>query len=111
MDGNEHISLQDGRAAGQTVPHVHFHILPRKFKGDHFSEKNDAIYPALERSEGSLSSELQTMPQGSDVQPLKVDADEQRSPRSMDEMEKEAEWLRSFFDHTQVNAVVNNYKI
>jgi bis(5'-adenosyl)-triphosphatase len=42
---------------------------------------------------------MQTMvqQQDSDVQPLRVDADEHRLPRSMDEMEREAEWLRGFF--------------
>jgi bis(5'-adenosyl)-triphosphatase len=100
FDGNEHINSQDGKAAGQSVPHVHFHVLPRKLKGDRFSDKNDAVYPAIERSEEALPSELQTMALQHDreVQPLKVDADEHRPPRSMDEMEKEAEWLRGFFD-------------
>lgn len=99
-DRNEHANSQDGKAAGQSVPHVHFHILPRKLDGDRFSDNNDAIYPAIERSEASLPSELQTMTlqQVPGVQPLKVDADEHRPPRSMDEMEKEAEWLRGFFD-------------
>ena len=32
---------QDGPEAGQTIPHVHVHILPRR-KGDF--EKNDDIY-------------------------------------------------------------------
>lgn len=93
------IACQDGKAAGQSVPHVHFHVLPRKSKGDRFSDENDAIYPALERSEGALSSELQTITlwQNTDVQPLRVDADEHRPPRSMDEMEKEVDWLRHFF--------------
>merc|ERR1712066_685643 len=38
------INCQDGVAAGQTVPHVHFHILPRKF-GD-FENKGD-VYKKL----------------------------------------------------------------
>ena len=39
--------LQDGPAAGQTVPHVHIHVLPRKL-GDF--EPNDKIYDALDNS-------------------------------------------------------------
>lgn len=35
------IIIQDGRDAGQTVPHVHVHLLPRQ-PGDF--ERNDDIY-------------------------------------------------------------------
>nr|ABA91201.1 HIT domain containing protein [Oryza sativa Japonica Group] len=41
--------LQDGPQAGQTVPHVHIHVIPRK-KGDF--EKNDEIYDALPLTSG-----------------------------------------------------------
>ncbi|PPD90864.1 hypothetical protein GOBAR_DD12195 [Gossypium barbadense] len=37
-------TIQDGPKAGQTVPHVHIHILPRK-DGDF--ERNDEIYDEL----------------------------------------------------------------
>lgn len=33
------MSLQDGQAAGQTIPHLHVHIFPRKF-GDLLSDRN-----------------------------------------------------------------------
>ena len=36
--------FQDGAQAGQTVPHVHVHILPRK-SGDF--ENNDEVYDAV----------------------------------------------------------------
>jgi len=36
--------FQDGAQAGQTVPHVHVHILPRK-KGDF--ENNDEVYDVV----------------------------------------------------------------
>ncbi|SAM68572.1 related to Cobalamin synthesis protein [Ustilago bromivora] len=82
------VSIQDGEAAGQTVLHLHIHILPRK-KGD--IEPNDLIYEHLEQW-------------GFDIQKLlnkdtvhKVDADEDRKPRSRAEMHKEAAFLSSFF--------------
>ncbi|GMH50665.1 hypothetical protein TrRE_jg2374 [Triparma retinervis] len=39
------VAVQDGREAGQSVPHVHVHILPRQ-KGDF--ENNDQVYEELE---------------------------------------------------------------
>lgn len=39
------IAIQDGPEAGQTVEHVHVHVLPRK-KGDF--EHNDDVYKALD---------------------------------------------------------------
>jgi bis(5'-adenosyl)-triphosphatase len=86
--------LQDGKAAGQSVPHVHFHLLPRKAIGDYFSGNNDAVYPALENGEGNLASGLKNQ---ASHEPLTVDADEARLPRSPEEMEQEAQWLRTFF--------------
>lgn len=82
------VSVQDGEATGQTVPHLHVHILPRK-KGD--IEPNDLIYKHLEQW-------------GFDIKKLlnkdfthKVDANEDRKPRTRDEMQKEAAFLGSFF--------------
>ncbi|XP_054866851.1 bis(5'-adenosyl)-triphosphatase isoform X1 [Amphiprion ocellaris] len=40
------IAIQDGPEAGQTVKHVHVHVLPRK-AGDF--ERNDSIYDELQK--------------------------------------------------------------
>ncbi|EJU02704.1 HIT-like protein [Dacryopinax primogenitus] len=90
------IALQDGPAAGQSVPHVHVHILPRRFTD--FGGRNDAVYPALETNEAGLPGQLGAgAGKAADEKGrLRMDNDE-REPRSMEEMEKEADWLRGLF--------------
>lgn len=91
------------------MPHVHFHLLPRKLRGDRFGDNNDEVYPAIERATSTLPQDIEAaevaaakaeatgrIAQG--AEPLKVDADEDRKPRTMEEMTQEAEWLRTFFE-------------
>ena len=42
---------QDGPEAGQTVPHVHVHVLPRR-AGDF--ENNDEVYDAINTSDQNI---------------------------------------------------------
>lgn len=74
-------AIQDGSAAGQTVPHVHIHILPRR-NGDF--KVNDLVYEELNKADLS-----RTIP---------VDAKENRKPRSSHEMAEEANTLRNLFE-------------
>ncbi|KAB2062070.1 hypothetical protein ES319_A10G128000v1 [Gossypium barbadense] len=73
-------TIQDGPKAGQTVPHVHIHILPRK-DGDF--ERNDEIYDEIDVKENELKE--------------KLNLDKERKDRSREEMCKEAEEYRSLF--------------
>ncbi|CAN0876828.1 Bifunctional bis(5'-adenosyl)-triphosphatase/adenylylsulfatase FHIT, partial [Linum grandiflorum] len=73
-------AIQDGPQAGQTVPHVHIHILPRK--GGDF-ENNDEIYDAIDVKEKELKQ--------------KLDLDKERKDRSLEEMGQEAEEYRQLF--------------
>ncbi|CAO3626184.1 unnamed protein product [Mucor hiemalis] len=69
------LTIQDGPQAGQTVPHVHMHVIPRR-KGDWAD--NDDIYKELDEKKG-------------------VD-NEDRKPRTEEEMRDEANELRVYFE-------------
>lgn len=81
------LTVQDGPAAGQTVAHVHIHILPRR-KGDF--EPNDKIYDEIDKSSQDVVASLET-----GVNTLNLD--KERKPRSPDEMAAEAAELRKLF--------------
>jgi bis(5'-adenosyl)-triphosphatase len=84
------IAVQDGEEAGQSVPHVHAHVIPRG-KGD-FGGQVDQVYEKLEGEEGDVGKELKRRER------LKVEADEDRKARGLDEMEEEAKGLADEMD-------------
>ena len=82
------IAMQDGRSAGQSVPHVHVHILPRK--GNEFSPP-DRVHTAIER--GDMT------PEGNNeefqVEQMRIPP--RRGEEGMAQMEAEAENYKQFF--------------
>ncbi|MCJ1427271.1 hypothetical protein MMC29_005174 [Sticta canariensis] len=93
------IAIQDGADAGQSVPHVHAHIIPRK-KAD-LDERGgaDAIYGMLEGEEGDIGAHLQHRLVGRPKFP-RVD-EGARLPRSEAEMAEEAQRLALEIEKTQ----------
>ncbi|KAI5202291.1 bis-tetraphosphatase [Aureobasidium subglaciale] len=86
------IAIQDGKAAGQSVPHVHAHLIPRKGGDMDAQGGGDKIYEQLEGDEGDVGRHQRDSEGMRKAKFPKVE-DDKRKPRSMEEMEKEARWL------------------
>ncbi len=85
------VAVQDGRAAGQSVPHVHVHILPRS--GGDF-ERNDDVYDALEAwapTEDMVASKKKT--------DMEVPDDADRIDRTPEMMAEEAAMYRTILEN------------
>ncbi|GAA97808.1 uncharacterized protein L969DRAFT_96195 [Mixia osmundae IAM 14324] len=90
------LAVQDGKHAGQSVPHVHVHLIPRRALD--FGGETDRVYDELEQAEGSLKDEHEAQLR---VESLKID-DSARRRRSAEEMAEEAnEFAALFPDHQQ----------
>jgi len=82
------VTVQDGPSAGQTVPHVHVHVMPR-WPTDRFNASkagNDGVYSALNESERQTSS------------PTHMDEEFGVHERSRESMIAEGQQLREIMD-------------
>ena len=85
------IAMQDGVDAGQSVPHLHTHIIPRKIADLDERGGSDAIYSMIDSEDGNVGKHLREMSEHRPQFP-KVD-NEARKPRSQEEMAEEARIL------------------
>ncbi|GAP86109.1 putative bis(5 -adenosyl)-triphosphatase [Rosellinia necatrix] len=100
--GSFNIAIQDGAEAGQTVPHVHVHVIPR-IRGSTAKDPRtdgDAIYGLMANEPGNVGGALwdhvmRSRPQPGGGFPRVEDPD--RLARSMDDMEAEANTYRDVF--------------
>lgn len=91
------IAVQDGIHAGQSVPHVHAHIIPRKAADLDHRGGTDAVYDLLDGEEGDVGKAFRQGAGGSEASNRRtrfpVVDNEERKPRSAEEMKEEAETL------------------
>lgn len=89
--GGFNVAVQDGKVAGQSVPHVHVHILPRS-PGDF--EQNDDVYDELEAWAPTKAMSIQKLEDLKEAS-ASLPEDEDRNNRTMQMMEDEAMAYRS----------------
>jgi bis(5'-adenosyl)-triphosphatase len=110
------IAVQDGVHAGQSVPHVHAHIIPRKASDLDHRGGTDAIYDLLDGDEGDLeksfsavsgsaSKDVEATGAGSGTKRSRfpVVDNEERRPRGEEEMRDEAEMLAREMENEPVD--------
>ncbi|CZR62267.1 related to bis(5`-nucleosyl)-tetraphosphatase (asymmetrical) [Phialocephala subalpina] len=90
-DGSFNIAIQDGPESGQTVAHVHCHIIPRTKDS---SDEGDGIYDRLQGEEGNVGGGLWDLKRPTPIGKFPKIEDADRKPRSADDMNKEAAFLR-----------------
>lgn len=79
------VTLQDGKEAGQTVSHVHVHVLPRR---ENDFRRNDQVYEALHDLDIHEAFHAHTYPT-----PAKIPSDR----RTIEEMKVECDALKTLF--------------
>jgi bis(5'-adenosyl)-triphosphatase len=89
------IAIQDGVAAGQSVPHVHAHIIPRHEQDMDGRGGGDKLYEELEGRPGDIGAQLREEEESSQHRRPNFPKTEEggRKPRSMEVMQEEAAWL------------------
>ncbi|EXJ80840.1 hypothetical protein A1O3_07126 [Capronia epimyces CBS 606.96] len=103
------IAVQDGVDAGQSVPHVHVHVIPRR-RGDYDHKGGgDQLYNAMDGEDGDVGKAFLDMQRqrGELARQRKdfangPDGDSDRKPRNQEEMAKEAVWLREEMETDRV---------
>ncbi|KKY37542.1 putative bis(5adenosyl)-triphosphatase [Diaporthe ampelina] len=107
--GSFNIAVQDGPEAGQTVAHVHVHVIPRVrgLSSKPEDTAGDELYERMAREEGNVGGALwdrrqQQQRQSGSARPVAGGAfdrieDSQREARSMEEMVAEADVFRRAF--------------
>jgi bis(5'-adenosyl)-triphosphatase len=100
--GSFNVAIQDGAEAGQTVAHVHVHVIPRPKKES--STPSDEVYVQMASEAGNIGGALWDRDQTKRPVPggefPKIE-DSARRPRSMEEMVNEATELKDLLSEME----------
>jgi bis(5'-adenosyl)-triphosphatase len=90
------VAVQDGADAGQSVPHVHVHIIPRKSHDLDAQGGSDSIYGMMDSESGDIGKAFLALQKCREQRKSDRDftPDADRMPRSEQEMQEEAAWLQ-----------------
>lgn len=95
------IAIQDGAAAGQSVPHVHAHVIPRHMGDLDKKGGSDAIYEMINGDEGNVGKHMRDNQEREQHGFPKPDVGDERKARSVEEMNAEADWLAEEMNKTE----------
>ncbi|TEA14301.1 Bis(5'-adenosyl)-triphosphatase [Colletotrichum sidae] len=107
--GSFNIAVQDGADAGQTVSHVHVHIIPRipGETGKDGAGPRDEIYEQMANEDGNVGGKLWDAELGRRSEPggkfARIE-DAMRKARSMDEMVAEAREYQALLREMSVSS-------
>jgi bis(5'-adenosyl)-triphosphatase len=101
-DGSFNLAIQDGAEAGQTVPHVHVHVIPR-IRNATAKETSpgagDELYVRMASEEGNVGGALWDWARrprpGGAFPPIE---ESERKARGMEEMVEEAQLYRRLLE-------------
>lgn len=92
------VAIQDGVDAGQSVPHVHVHIIPRTAHDLEHQGGSDSIYGMMDGEPGNVGKAFLAMQQAREQRQshrgFSAGPDSDRKARSEEEMHEEAEQLK-----------------
>ncbi|KUJ16821.1 HIT-like protein [Mollisia scopiformis] len=104
-DGSFNVALQDGPEAGQTVAHVHCHIIPRS---KDTSGEGDGIYDRLQGEEGNVGGGLWDTKRPIPIGKFPKIEDADRKPRDPEVMNREAAFFREQMKSVELGEFFRN---
>lgn len=99
--GSFNIAIQDGQDAGQTVAHVHCHIIPRR-RADADGVQGDRVYNLLQGEQGNVGGGFYDRERPVQKGKFPKIEEDSRMPRERDDMNREAAYYAARMERCQL---------